>query len=467
MTDAPRVSERRTMPQSADVPQARLTLFDSICIIVGIIIGAGLYETTPLIAASVPDMASLALIWVLGGVFALVGSLCYAELATAYPAEGGDYVYLTRGFGPRLGFLFAWAQFWIVRPGSIGMMAFVFSRYAQQLVDLGPFALVIYAAATVVAITALNVVGVRAGAWTQNILTVAKVAGLAAVFAIGFLWRAPGADTAAQASMGTTPASANWYLAAILVLFTYGGWNDMAYVAAEVRRPERNILRALLLGTSTVIVIYLVAAAAFVHALGLAGVQQSSAVAADVARLALGDFGAAAISGLVCISALGAVNGMILTGARIYYAGGIEHRLFAPLGVWSHRFGTPLRSLVVQGVVTLAVIVGFGAIDAGTDGFQRMVDFATAVFWGFLFLSGVALFRLRSREGGRPGHFRVPFYPFTPLVFCAGCLFLLYSSARYAWDHRSIEAGAAFILLALGGALSFLPFDRRLAGDGH
>ena len=284
-------------------PRRQLTLLDSTSIIVGIIIGSAIYEMTPTIARCVPNAAWLVGVWVIGGLLSLVGAVCYAELATAYPREGGDYVYLTRAFGQTAGFLFAWAQFWIVRPGSIGALAYVFARYANELWPLGDEkqALVIYAAGSIVILSGINILGVREGKWTQNFLTAVKVVGLAGVVVAGLCFAAPPALVAAAAG----PEKSDFRLALILVLFAYGGWNEMAYVGAEVRRPEKNILRALLLGTAAVTLLYVAVNLAFVHALGFSGTRHATAVAADVLELALGPWGRWLISLLVCISAPG------------------------------------------------------------------------------------------------------------------------------------------------------------------
>ena len=284
-TDRPTTSAAE--PQLA-TPERRLSLVDTTSMIVGIIIGSGLYETTPVIAGNVPAAHWLIAGWLLGGLFALVGSLCYAELATAYPADGGDYVYLTRAFGRGAGFMFAWAQLWVIRPGSIGAMAYVFGRYATQLYPLGSHSFTLYAAGSVTIISIINILGVREGKWTQNILTAAKLLGLAVVVGVGLTCTVPAEDAVPVAA---AHENANLGLALILIVFTYGGWNDMAYVAAEVRNPQRNIVRALLLGVLAVATVYVSVNLAFLHALGLAGVAASHAVAADVAALGLGEWG--------------------------------------------------------------------------------------------------------------------------------------------------------------------------------
>jgi amino acid transporter len=256
-------------------PRQQLSLLDSTSIIVGIIIGSGIYQSSPTIATgagrlahwlapllhlTAPDqqdalaVAILIGIWIVGGLIALVGAACYAELATAFPQSGGTYVYLSEAFGRSVGFAFAWAEFWIVRPGNIGAMAFVMARYARQL--LPPTTLPDHLLELLLAVTAilvmcvLNAIGLRTGKWTQNVLSGAKVLGLVAIVVAGIsLAREPSAAALPAVPWKTAG------LSLILVMFAYGGWADMSLVAAEVRDPRRNIMRALFLGIFVVAVI--------------------------------------------------------------------------------------------------------------------------------------------------------------------------------------------------------------------
>jgi amino acid transporter len=434
-----------------------LTLFDSTCIIVGIIIAAGIYRSSPDVARLAPSATVLVGLWLAGGALSLLGALCYAELATAYPQEGGDYVYLTRAFGRRVGFLFAWCQLWIVRPGSIGAMAYAFAEYANRIWPRaeggrGAYVLVMYAAASIAILTTVNMLGVREGKWTQNVLTVAKVIGLTAIVAVGLLHAAPASTAPVTATASPGLSWADMGLAMIFVLFTYGGWNEMAYVAGEVKEPRKNILRALLLGTLAVTVIYVSVNLAFLHGVGLNGARQAT-VAADVLELGIGPWAGLTMSLLICISALGAINGQIFTGSRIYFAMGREHRLYAWLGRWNTRRGTPLCSLLIQGAITVLLVVCFGL---SRDGFESMVKFTTPGFWFFLMLVGGAVFVLRLREPAVDRPCRVPGYPVTPALFCLSCAWLVYASLAHAVEHRSWEALWSMGVLLVGAVMSLL-----------
>ena len=424
-------------------PRKELSLFDSTCIIVGIIVGAGMYEMAPEIAGAMGSASGTMLIWLAGGLLALTGALCYAELATAYPRQGGDYVYQTRAYGRWAGFLFGWSQLAIVRPGDIALMAFVFGTYARTLYE--PFAgcKVLYAAGAVVLLTAVNILGVREGKWTQNVLTVVKAAGLLAIVCAALFAPAPAAEPAPQGG----PSSDSVKLALLFVLFAYGGWNEMAYVAAEVKNPARNIVRALVIGTVGVTVLYLLANTAFLGTLGYKGMTASKAVATDAVATVFPDAAGRAVGVLICISALGAANGLIFTGARISYALGTEHACFRPLGRWHARLGTPVWSLLAQGGLSLAIVLL-------ARSFINTIIYSAPVVWLFFLATGLSVFVLRAIDPETPRPYRVTGYPVTPALFCACSGFMLYGTASYAWAWKP-EALAVCTGVLLTGALGY------------
>ncbi|NQU24972.1 MAG: amino acid permease [Candidatus Nealsonbacteria bacterium] len=448
-----------------ETPKRELSLFDSTCLIVGIIIGAGIYKTAPDIAKGVSCWWGVLVIWMVGGLLSLCGALGYAELATAYPRAGGDYVYLNRAYGRWAGFLFGWIQLAVVRPGDIAVMAFAFATYARVLYDpfpgcvvaydklpieglakaAVPCSLLVYAGGAVAVLTAINVLGVRQSKWTQNVLTIVKALGLLAIVGVAVLGPQ---SPPSQEAVGGLPLS----LALILVLFTFGGWNEMAYVAAEVKDPKRNIVRALVTGTAAVTVLYLLVNGAFLYTLGYAGTANSGAVATDAVSTLFPEIGGRLIAALVCISALGAVNGLTFTGARISYAVGAEHRIFGALGRWHSKTGTPMYALLVQGVIALALIVLLGSfIDA--------ILYTAAAVYTFYLATSLAVIVLRWKEPHIERPYRVTGYPVTTLIFCAVCGFLIYSAVVY----KPWIAAVSCVILPLGLPLYWLS-NRLSAG---
>jgi amino acid transporter len=388
------------------------------------------------------------LAWLLGGIISLIGALCYAELATTYPHAGGEYHFLNRSFGRDIAFLFAWARATVIQTGSIAMLGFIFGDYASQLFPLGENSPAIYAALATIVLTVLNVMGVQQGKWTQNILTAAKVLGLLLVFAVGLLKAVPSEPIPTP----DKPSSGAFGLAMIFVLLTYGGWNEAAYISAELKDVRRNMLRALMLGIGAITVIYLLVNFAYLKGLGLAAMAKSEVVAADLLRNAWGDLGAKFISVLIAISALGAMNATIFTGARTNYAWGQDFKALHLLGIWHERTSTPVNALVVQGLISLG-LVALGA--ATRKGFSTMVDYTVPVFWFFFLLTGLSLFILRNTDAETQRPFHTPLYPLTPLLFCVFCVYMLQSSLSYT------GVGALFGVAVLLAGIPVLMLVRR------
>ncbi|HEX6275658.1 MAG TPA: amino acid permease [Polyangiaceae bacterium] len=447
-------------------PERKLGLGDAVSLIVGVVIGAGIFETAPLVFSNVDGPWLGLACWAIGGALSLAGACCYAELASTYPRAGGDYVYLSRAFGPKMAFFFAWAQLSLILTASIGMMAYVFADYARAVFPFGERTSAAVAAGAVVVLTALNLASVTVGKTTQNILTVLKVAGLAAVVLAGFF--AGGAhETASTQNRAPGAASgASLGLAMVLVLYTFGGWNDAAFVAAEVRDRRRHIARALILGTGLVTLVYLLVNAAFLAGLGFEGVRASRAVAADLLGTSFGPVGRTAISVLVMISALGAANAIIFMGARVHASLGRDYAGLSVLGNWHARRGQPAGALLVQAAVAVLLIAlaglglgrslidrGFAALGVpgtpwtGHGGFDTLLRCTAPVFWFFFLMTGVSVFVLRVRDRHVDRPFRVPLFPLTPLVFCGTCAWMFIASLDYA--GRLVLLSVPFLLLGI------------------
>jgi APA family basic amino acid/polyamine antiporter len=433
----------------------RLGLWDTVSIIVGIVVGTAIFRSSTVVFQSVSSPAEALAIWLVGGLVSWCGAVCYAELATTFPRDGGDYEYLSRAYGRWCGFLFGWAQLTTVISGNIAIMAYAFSDYAVRLWPQTKGYTVALVIAPIVLLSLLNAVGVVAGKATQNLLSALKVIGLAGVVFAGFL---AGASRTPSTELTEQPPAVNLGLALVFVLYAYGGWAHAAYVAAEVRDERRNLPRALILGIAAVTTIYLAVTAAYLAALGIDAARGTSTPAADVLELAIGPWGGRAISLLVMLSALGAINGMILTASRIYATLGSDYPAFAWLSTWTglgtknQRDAAPIAAIAAQAAVAilLVLIVGTatgrslcdGALRAiGLDGlpwhkyfggFETLVAGSAPVFWAFFLLAGIAVFVLRIRFADRDRPFRIPFFPLPPIVFCLACGYMLYSSLDYA-----------------------------------
>lgn len=426
-------------------PKPSITLIDAIALIVGLVIGAGIFETPALVAANTGTVGGVIGVWLMGGVVSLLGALCYAELATTYPHVGGNYYYLKRAFGQPIAVLFAWARMTVIQTGSIALLAFVFGDYASQLLPLGGYSPAIYAAVAIALLTMLNIIGLRQSKSVQNGLAVILVLGLLLVIVVGLASSLP---PVGPLSSDASPTS-SWGLALVFVLLSYGGWNEAAYISAEIHNPQRNIVRSFLWSIGIITGLYLLINLAYLRGLGIAGMADSQAVASDLLRRVLGEPGAAFVSLLVVIATLGSINASIFTGARSSFALGQDRSAFRWLARWHPHPSSPTTAYLLQGAIALTLI-GLGTFTR--KGFETMVDYTAPIFWFFFLISTLSLIVLRIREPDRLRPFSVPLYPIVPIVFCAICGYLLYSSLVYT----GIGAIVGVIVVLLG-----IPFARH------
>jgi amino acid transporter len=328
----------------------------------------------------------------------------------------------------------------------------------SRIVNLGTYSSAIWAALVVAGLTIVNYVGIREAKITQNLFTVLEVGGLVLIVVTGLIL-APAVPAVAVPAAG---AGQPWYMGAgigsamVFVLFTYGGWNDAAYISAEVRDREKNMARALLYSIGVVTVLYVLVNIAYLRGLGYDAMARSNAVAADLLKNVLGTTGEKLISFMIAVAAFTSVNGSIIVGARSNYALGRDWSVFEYLGRWDEASGSPRNAIVVQGVIALA-LVAFGAVY--NTGFKGLVEYSLPVFWGFFMLVGIALFVLRAKEPAMPRPFKVPGYPVVPAIFVLMCAYLLYSSLAYHGQHALV--GLAVLAV---GAVIMLVFTRGGSG---
>ena len=428
-----------TQPPSSG-PLRTLSTLDVVCLIIGTVIGAGIFKAPSVVAGQMDSALEFLLIWVLGGLISIAGALCYAELATSHPHPGGEYHYLSKAFGKRIAFFYAWARSTVIITGSIAILAITLGDYMTTIWPLGPYSNYLWAMLSIVGTSALNLLGIRESTRTQNALTVLEVLGIMAIVYAGFSQQG---IASMDDLLARQDSSSHYGLAMVFVLLTFGGWSEVSYLSAEVKDRRRGMSRALVLGLVAVTLLYLLANLAYLNALGLQGMAQSKAVASDVFTLAFGKGSAMVFSVIVILSCLNSLNATMIFGARSNFALGQDFRTFAWLGHW-HGSGNPRNSLIVQMLISLAVVV---LAIVTQQGFEAVVEFTAPVFWAFVLLVGVALIVLRQREPDLHRPFRVPLYPWLPLAFSGVTGWMLWSSLVYtglgAW------VGAAVLVCGL------------------
>ncbi len=430
---------------SSASPLRLLSPLGAVAIIVGIVIGAGIFKTPAMVAGITGDVGWALTIWVAGALISLMGALCYAELATLYPHAGGDYHFLTRAYGKNVSFLYGWAKAMVINTGSIALLAFVFGDYMTKVLPLGANSAIYWAFLIVIALTLINLIGIHASASIQTVLTVLEVSGLVAIIIAGFgIFGNPLPAVDNPPLFSSTPQLGMLGLGMVFVLLTFGGWNESAYISAELKGTSKTIVTVIVVSLAVITIIYLLVNIALINGLGLKALASSKAAPADLLGLAFGPVGEKLLGLFVAVAALTSINATMIVGARTNYAIGEDWEGLSKMGKWEASRGSPTFAYLVQGVISLA-LVAFGALQS--DGFEAMVEFTAPVFWTFLFLVGLALFILRFKDRSvRP--FSVPLYPITPLIFCGSCAYLAYSSITYA--HSKGAAAISFYVMLAG-----------------
>lgn len=433
-------------------PRPAFTILSAIAVVVGIVVGIGIFRLPPIIAGHSANEFQFISFWIAGGFISLMGALCYAELASSNPDAGGEYHFLRRAFGSPVGFLFTWGRMTVIQTGSLALIAFILGDYASLILDLGPNSSAIYAALTIVVLTALNLLGTNPSRRIQNLFTSLIVLMLILVSISGFI----SVESLPEISPLNSDSGSSLFTggsadaAMIFVLLTYGGWNEAAYLSGELVDVKRNMMKVLLFGIFIITALYVLVNYAYLHVLGLETLRNSQTVATDLTDRIFGTESSVIVALLVIATALSTANATIITGARTNYALGRDFRLLRFLGRWNGKNNTPANALLVQGMIAL-MLVGLGMWSQ--EAISTLVDYTAPVFWFFLLLTTITLFVFRFRHGPEKLPFSVPLYPLTPILFLVACGYMLYSSLAFTGTGALVgiailAAGAPLYLLA-------------------
>jgi basic amino acid/polyamine antiporter, APA family len=419
--------------------ERRLGLLDTTMIIVGIVIGSGIFLLPNLIARSLQSGPAMIAVWVVAGVLSWFGALAYAELGAMMPATAGQYVYIREAYGDLAAFLCGWVLMMVVTPGGIAFLATGFSIYAGQFVALSAGERKLLAVGLVVAISAINYLGVRESAWTQRVFTTAKIAGLAIVIGAALLARHVSAPAAAVAGRGVHWNGIGYSLTACLM--AYNGWSYVSWVAGEVRQPGKNLPRALALGMGTVMLLYLGANFAYMNVMTVPQIAAAERVGAAVAERTFGSAGANLLAAIVLASVVGAINGCVLTGSRIPFGMARDGLFFRKFGAIQPRFQTPGFAIIVQAAWSSIVVL--------TGSYETLSSYAMLSAWLFYTLTviAVSIFRRTMPEAERP--YRMWGYPATAWIFVAVSIWFFAD----ALVHQTATS-----LLSIGVTLAGAPF---------
>jgi APA family basic amino acid/polyamine antiporter len=431
-----------------------LSLKDLVFIVIGTVIGSGIFLVPGTVLRQSDGAVGLALlVWLVAGILSLLGALTYGEMGAMRPDAGGVYVYIRDAFGPLLAFLYGWMVFIVGGSGSVATLAVAFTNYARQLVPLSPIAAKVLAMVMIAAVMLINVRGTRQGATVQNWSTALK-AGAILVMSVLLLvagngFAAPGMRWWPQ-TVNVAALAGGVGLAMIAVLWAYEGWHYVTFSAGEAVSPQRTFPRGIVAGTALVIGLYVLANVAYVSALGAGGVMQSNRVAAEAMATHFGVTAGKAIAAVILVSIFSAANGLTLTAPRLYYAMARDGLFFRRLADVSPRFGTPAMAIVTSSLWAMLL--------AATGTFDQLLTYVVFMSWVFFALAAMAIFTYRRRQPNAPRPFRTPGYPVTPILFVVSALAIVLNTIVTQPQRGLIGLGG----VALGVPVYYFWRSRRV-----
>jgi APA family basic amino acid/polyamine antiporter len=430
----------------------RLGLFDATMIVMGGIIGSGIFVNPSVVALQVHTPFLILGAWVLGGLFALAAAFIWAELAALRPDVGGQYAYLREAFHPAVAFVYGWVLLLVVQTGGMAAVAVTFARYFVELTHL-PVGYALLAAIVLATLTVINCLGVRAGSTVQSILMVLKIVAIAALVICGFLFAQRSAFDPTLLDRPASPDLLTAFGAALVpVIFAYGGWQTATFVAGEIKEPRKNLPRGLILGVTGVVLLYLAANVVYITVLGTAGLAASKAPASDVMRSALGDFGARAIAAGIAISTVGFLSQSMLTAPRVYFAMAKDGLFFKSVGTVHPRTRAPIVAIALQGALAI-VIALLGTYDV-------ILNYVVSIDVIFFGLTACCIFVFRKRETDREDITRVPGHPLTTIVFVTVCALVVINTVYRYPSNTLIGIG-----IMIAGVPAYLAWRWRNSND--
>ncbi len=416
---------------------------------VAMVVGAGIFKSPALVADAAGSPVWLFAAWIIGGLITMIGALCYAELATAFPDPGGDYHFLRLAYGRGWSFLFAWARFTVINSGSIALLGYVLGDYLDVLAPLGSIGPPLYAALSVVVLTAFNLRGAgRSNDAADYGLTSLEVVGLLAMVAAAIALILQGVPSVDSGALAASPPPNSFGFALVYALLAFGGWSEVATLSAEVRDPRRGMARALVIAVVVITALYVAVNWAFWYGLGIAGLAASATPAADLIAKAFGPWAGLVTALAIAFAVITSINATIVVGARTTYACAHDWPALRGLGAWDEKRQIPAAAILAQGGISLALVV-FGAF---YKGFATLVDYTAPVYWLFLAMSGLAVMVMRVRKPNADRPFRTPLYPVLPMIFVLSSLAMLVSSLSYVTRESGVGALVSLGVLATGVA---------------
>ena len=423
-----------------------LSCWDTTTIVIGIMVGIGIFRVPSVVASYLAYPPLILLAWLVGGVISLAGVLCYMELSSSFPATGGNYIYLREAFGLFPAFLFGWAEFFVIRTGSIASVAYLFAEYFISFLALTPSLVKLIAVLVIFLLSFVNLSSIRFGKRFQNVSTLLKILALVVIIFLGlFSPKGSLSNFSFSSSQMDRWIVSSFVLALIPILWTYGGWHESSFVAGETKDARRSIPLSLLMGILIVTTLYLGANVTYLYLMPIEKLKTSPLIGSDLMRLLCGKPGQKLLEALVILFSLGSINAMIIAGSRVTYALAQDHPLFKVFGEVDRHRHTPAPAILVNGLWSVVLALW--------GNFEKLLFFTGGMVWLFFGIAGLALFKLRYKYPTRERAFECLGYPLTPIFFIAVCTllfvntFLTYPLPTFLGACLTGSGGVVFLAL--------------------